>query len=314
MEHSVTIQQLYTLHHKQLALEWLAGKEHLVEIIPDQDENRDNPVIGYFSTIHPNQIQVIGQKELEYFNGLDKEAIYSVLNTVSDPRNPVYIIAKNAKLPETISQYTAEKNIPMLKSALSGRKLIEFLRYYLAQLISDQTIRHGVFMEVMGIGVLISGPSGIGKSELALELLSRGHRLIADDAPEFTRTGPDVVQGQCPDPLHGFIEVRGLGVLNVRAMFGETAILQTKRLRLVINMELFSETKHDKLNRLDTSEHYENILDTDIPLLNIPVAPGRNMAVIVEAAVRNHVLRLSGYNATEDFIKRQQKIINMSET
>lgn len=313
MDLSVSIQQLYTLHHKQLELEWVSGESHVVNIIPDTDENRDNPVVGYFSTIHPNQIQIIGQKEQEYFNSLDNEAIFSVLNTVSDPRKPVYIVAKGSKLPDTILQYTVEKEIPVLSSTLSGRKLIEFLRYYLAQLISDQTTMHGVFMEVMGIGVLIAGPSGIGKSELALELLSRGHRLIADDAPKFTRTGPDVLYGTCPDTLHGFIEVRGLGVLNVRAMFGETAILQTKRLRLVINMELFSETEHHKINRLDTSEHYESILDVDVPVVIIPVAPGRNLAVIVEAAVRNHVLRLSGYNATEDFIKRQQNIINKSE-
>ena len=310
MDRSISIQELYTLHHKRLELDWLNGAKSLVNIIQDKDENRDNPLVGYFNTIHPNQIQVIGQKELEYFNNLDKDATYSLLQSVNDPRKPVYIIAKNAKLPDSILQYAMEKAIPILGSSLSGRKLIEFLRYYLSRLISDQTIKHGVFMEVMGIGVQIAGPSGIGKSELALELLSRGHRLIADDAPNFTRTGPDVVYGSCPEALHGFIEVRGLGVLNVRAMYGETAILQTKRLRLVINMELFSETEHQATNRLDTSDYYENILDVKIPLLNIPVAPGRNMAVIVEAAVRNHVLRQNGYNATEDFIQRQQHIMS----
>ena len=310
MDRSISIQELYTLHHKRLELDWLNGAKSLVNIIQDKDENRDNPLVGYFNTIHPNQIQVIGQKELEYFNNLDKDATYSLLQSVNDPRKPVYIIAKNAKLPDSILQYAVEKAIPVLGSSLSGRKLIEFLRYYLSRLISDQTIKHGVFMEVMGIGVQIAGPSGIGKSELALELLSRGHRLIADDAPNFTRTGPDVVYGTCPEALHGFIEVRGLGVLNVRAMYGETAILQTKRLRLVINMELFSETEHQATNRLDTSDYYENILDVKIPLLNIPVAPGRNMAVIVEAAVRNHVLRQNGYNATEDFIQRQQHIMS----
>lgn len=314
MDQGLSIQQLYTQHSKQLELNWLSGEKQEVYIIPDKDENRDNPIVGYFSTIHPNQIQVIGQKELEFFQSLNKEAIFNFLDTASDPRDPVYIIARNAKLPVAILEYATSRNIPVLSTALSSRKLIEFLRYYLSRLISDQVVRHGVFMEVMGIGVLIAGPSGIGKSELALELLSRGHRLIADDAPEFTRTGPDVLHGSCPDNLHGFIEVRGLGVLNVRAMYGETSIIQTKRLRLVITMESFSEEQYHMLNRLDTSEHYENILDVEIPLLRIPVAPGRNMAVIVEAAVRNHVLRLSGYNATKDFIERQQNIINKSTT
>lgn len=314
MEHSVTVQHLFHLHYKQLELKWINEADSKnVCIVPDKDENRDNPVVGYFSTIHPNQIQVIGQKELEFFNGLDTHAVENYLNTVSDPRKPVFIIAKSAELPEPVLGYATRHKIPVLSSGLSSRKLIEFLRYYLSRLISDQAIRHGVFMEVMGIGVLLSGSSGIGKSELALELLSRGHRLIADDAPEFTRIGPDVLHGSCPDTLHGFIEVRGLGVLNVRAMFGETAIIQTKRLRLVINMEIFSADNNQHVNRLDTSEHYDNILDVDIPLVRIPVAPGRNMAVIVEAAVRNHVLRLNGYNATEDFIARQQNMINKSK-
>lgn len=165
----------------------------------------------------------------------------------------------------------------------------------------------------MGLGVLIAGASGVGKSELALELLSRGHRLIADDAPEFFHAGPEIIHGRCPPALHGFIEVRGLGVLNVRAMFGETAVLSTKRLRLVIRMQLFSKQDQTKIDRLSTTEHYESLLDVDIPVVVLPVAPGRNLAVIVEAAVRNHVLLLSGYNATKDFIKRQQQIINNSD-
>ena len=131
MDHSITIQELYTLHHKQLELEWVSGENYIVNIIQDKDENRDNPVIGYFNTIHLNQIQVIGQKELEYFNSLDKAAVISILNTVNavnDLRKPVYIIAKNSKLPESILQYAAEQTIPVLGSALSGRKLIDFLR------------------------------------------------------------------------------------------------------------------------------------------------------------------------------------------
>ncbi|MDH5447199.1 MAG: HPr(Ser) kinase/phosphatase [Gammaproteobacteria bacterium] len=310
MNHPLSIQTLYELHHKQLELEWICCQKNIVYITPDRDDKRDTPVVGYFSTIHPNQIQVIGDKELEYFNSLDKEAIGHVLNSMGSEHVPVFIISKKAVLPEIILEYAKEKNIPVISSGLSGKKLIEYLNYYLSQLISEQTVLHGVFMEVMGIGVLIAGPSGIGKSELALELLSRGHRLVADDAPKFTRTGPDVLHGTCPNLLHGFIEVRGLGVLNVRAMYGETSILQTKRLRLVIRMELFTEKSEQELNRLDTAEHYENIIDVEIPVVSIPVAPGRNMAVIVEAAVRNHVLRLSGYNATEDFINRQQQAIN----
>lgn len=310
MNHPLSIQTIFELHHTQLELEWICCQEHIVNITPDEDDNRDSPVIGYFSTIHPNQIQVIGEKELDYFNSLDTETTTQLLKSQCDIRIPVIIISQKASIPEMILDYAQQHNIPVLSSGLSGRKLIEYLRYFLIQLISEKIILHGVFMEVMGIGVLISGPSGIGKSELALELLSRGHRLIADDAPEFTRSGPDVLHGSCPEMLLGFIEVRGLGILNVRAMYGETAILHNKRLRLVIKMESFTENTQLDINRLDTAEHYENILDVEIPVVSLPVAPGRNMAVIVEAAVRNHVLHLSGYNATQDFITRQQNLID----
>jgi HPr kinase/phosphorylase len=164
-------------------------------------------------------------------------------------------------------------------------------------------------MEVMGIGVLLTGPSGIGKSELALELLSRNHRLVADDAPEFRRSGPNTVHGRCPSLLKDFMEVRGLGILNVRAMFGDNAIVEKKRLRLVVRLDHISENTVWEVDRLGHSYRTLSILDVDIPEVHIPVAPGRNVAVIIEAAVRNHVLYLNGYNAAEDFIKRQQDLI-----
>lgn len=314
MNRPLSIQTLYELHHEQLELDWVCCSQQIVNITPDKEEKGDNPVVGYFSTIHPNQIQIVGDKELDYFNSLDKDTIVQLLKSQCKIRKPVIISTNQAPLPNAILEFAKDNQLPVLISALPGRKLIEYLRYYLNQLISEQVIIHGVFMEVMGIGVLITGTSGIGKSELALELLTRGHRLIADDAPEFTRTGPDVLHGGCPEMLRGFIEVRGLGVLNIRAMYGETAVLQTKRLRLVIKMETFSEKDPNQLNRLDTAGHFDNILDVEVPVVSIPVAPGRNMAVIVEAAVRNHVLRQSGYNATEDFIQRQQNIIDKSTT
>ena len=309
MAASISIQQLYDTYHHQLELEWDSGADHIIDIKPDQD----NPIVGYFNAIHPNQIQVLDQTELDYFASLDEDLMAHLLHTVDWQKSAILVSAKGAAIPKAIARFAQAKNMVLLKSALPGKKLIEYLRFYLNRITAEQTTVHGVFMEVMGIGVLISGPSGIGKSELALELLSRGHRLIADDAPEFMRTGPDILQGSCPEMLQGFIEVRGLGVLNVRAMFGETAVLPGKRLRLVIDMQLLSDPEHKISDRLDTLQRYENILDVDIPVVILPVAPGRNLAVIVEVAVRNHVLRLNGYNATEDFIKRKQKMMHSDD-
>ncbi|MDH5180613.1 MAG: HPr(Ser) kinase/phosphatase [Gammaproteobacteria bacterium] len=314
MTHSISIQQLFSSHHKQLKLEWISGREHNITITPDRDELDEEVLAGYFNSVHPNQIQIIGHKELAYLTALTGHSLEKIFNALDNNEPSTFIIANNAETPTELLEFVRSRKIALLRSALPGAKLIEYLRYYLAELFSDRITRHGVFMEVMGLGVLISGASGIGKSELALELLSRGHRLIADDAPEFFRAGPEIIHGRCPPALHGFLEVRGLGILNVRAMFGETAILNSKRLRLVIRMQLFSEQDHTKIDRLSTTDHYENILDAEIPVVVLPVAPGRNLAVIVEAAVRNHVLLLSGYNATEDFIKRQQKLINQNDS
>ncbi len=164
-------------------------------------------------------------------------------------------------------------------------------------------------MEVLGNGVLITGESSVGKSELALELISRGHRLVADDAPEFTQVGPDILDGRSPSVIQGFMEVRGLGVINVREMYGDNAIKINKYLRLIIHMEKMSSKNHNHFNRLQGNTKVQKILNVEIPVTVIPVAPGRNLAVIVEAAVRNYILLNNGYDASQQLIDLQQKAI-----
>lgn len=169
---------------------------------------------------------------------------------------------------------------------------------------------HGVFMEVIGIGVLISGQSGLGKSELALDLVSRGHGLIADDAPEFTRIAPETINGTCPKLLQNFLEVRGLGVLNIREMYGESAIKTNKHLELIIELLPPEMNIVESERRIRPSESKTNVLEVGIPTISLVVAPSRNLAVLVEAAVRNHLLAKSGYSASKDFTERQKKAID----
>jgi HPr kinase/phosphorylase len=203
--------------------------------------------------------------------------------------------------------------IPLFVTHLPSQELIDDLQYYLGSLLAEKCTLHGVFMEVAGIGVLITGSSGIGKSELALELISRGHRMVADDAPEFSRAAPDILSGSCPDPLRDFLEVRGLGLLNVRAMFGDRALKDSKYLRLIIDLQQMGHGRLRRLDRLQGTRRTRRILDVEIPQITLPVAPGRNLAVLVEAAVRDHMLKLRGYDASSDFIEQQQRIMDLEQ-
>jgi HPr kinase/phosphorylase len=188
--------------------------------------------------------------------------------------------------------------------------VIDHLQYYLTRALAPRVTVHGVYMEVMGMGVLITGESGIGKSELALELLSRNHRLIADDAVEFVRVGPDVIVGQCPTLLSDFLEVRGLGILDIRLMFGETAVRHKKKLHLIVHLESIQRQKMSKIDRLQTTQRTRSILDVDIPEVALFVGPGRNLAVLVEAATRAYILRMWGFDPLEEFMKRHHEHMN----
>ena len=169
--------------------------------------------------------------------------------------------------------------------------------------------KHGVFLDVLGAGVLLTGASGIGKSELALGLINRGHRLIADDAVNLHQTSHDTLIGKCPELLQDFLEVRGLGILNIRIMFGDTSIKPSKKLQLIVNIVSFDDEELKNIDRLHGMYRHCSILDIDIPEVTIPVAPGRNLAVLVESAVRNQVLINTGYNASQEFIKRQKALM-----
>lgn len=170
---------------------------------------------------------------------------------------------------------------------------------------------HGVFLDVLGVGVLLVGSSGIGKSEIALSLINRGHRLIADDAVLFNLMNNDTLTGNCPELLQDFLEVRGLGILNIRVMFGDTAIKESKRLQLVVRLVAMEDDTLQKIDRLHGVYRKRTILKVDVPEVTIPVAPGRNLSILVEGAVRNQVLKNTGYDASQDFINRQSKLMEL---
>lgn len=312
MASPLTALSIFEQHQKALEFEWVEGQIHAKRPIEaSQLDTSRNPLIGHLNLIHPNLIQVLGQAELDYLNTLGKNSREDAIQGLFTNQPLIIILAENVSPPVQFLTLSSEQHVPIIRSKHTVSHIIEHLHYYLSSQLAEKLIQHGVFMEVMGLGILLTGPSGVGKSELALELLSRGHRLIADDAPEFRRTAPDSVHGSCPPMLADFIEVRGLGILNVRAMYGNNAVMTHKRLHLIIRLQPATENGNvAAFDRLDTTQRHRTILNVTIPEVILPVAPGRDLAVIIEAAVRNHVLYLNGYNAAEDFIERQQQFID----
>jgi HPr kinase/phosphorylase len=197
---------------------------------------------------------------------------------------------------------------PLLTSTQPSQHAINVLRPYMQRELGEVTTLHGVFLDVLEIGVMITGDSSIGKSELALELVSRGHGLVADDVVELQQIGPETIQGRCPPMLRDFLEVRGLGVLNIRSIFGETAVRPRKTLRLIVNLEMPTNTNMER-DRLSTRAGTQPILGVEVPTVTLVVAPGRNLAVLVEAAVRNHILLTRGIDSTREFIARQAAVM-----
>ena len=318
MNNDLTTRDFIESHGEKLGLCWQAGQAGENRLLQDEKSVTGVSIAGYLNLVKPNQVQVLGPEEVKYLEQLGKNSHKDAISRLfkCEPAMIIFAgITKNVELEHEFVELANQTDTPLLSSSLASNELTELLQYHLGRLLSDSKIVHGVFMEVMGIGVLLTGPSGIGKSELALELISRGHRLIADDAPEFRRSSPDSIRGRSPVLLKDFLEVRGLGILNVRAMFGDNSIVETKRLQLIVHIDtLLDNTNADsslwEVDRISGSKRKQSILEVEIPEVQIPVAPGRNVAVIIEAAVRNHVLYLNGYNAADDFIKRQQKLID----
>lgn len=306
----ITAQQLYDACHKRLELEWLLQpNDQALTIVPLPQGADTRSLVGHLNFIHPHRIQVLGPPEVTYLDSLGKNSHIDSLKQLFSDETALVILSDAQTPSKEMQRLAAANNIPMLGSAFSSTRLIREIGFYLHNRLAESRIEHGVFMDVLGIGVLLSGESAIGKSELALELLTRGHRLIADDAPMFIRTTPGTLVGHCPEVLHNFLEVRGLGILNVRAMFGDSAVKRSMELQLIVHLAPVEPELLQQLDRLKGTRRKKTILEVEVDEVEIPVAPGRNLAVLVEAAARNHLLYTSGYDSAVDFISRQQELM-----
>ena len=306
----VSIAKLFEDNLEKLKLEWIAGRSGGSKSL-DSELTKDSSqgLIGHLNFIHPNLIQVLGASEAAYLSGLDASSCRSVLSKVATKDLACFIIAGTGQAPKPLVEIAESSATPLLRSPVASVELMWMLRPYLARALAESTTAHGVFLDVLGMGVLITGDSGLGKSELGLELISRGSGLIADDVVELFRIGPETVEGRCPILLKDFLEVRGLGVLNIRTIFGEAALRPRKNLKLIVHLG----KPTARMERLPLNAGSERIMGVDIRKVTIPVAAGRNLAILTEAAVRNYVLQLRGFDSTQEFVERQSDQIKRSD-
>lgn len=304
----ITARELFDQLEQRLALRWVAGQHGEQRVLESGEHLARRPALaGYLNTIHANKVQILGSEELTYLDGLDPRQRLETLARIVNDTPLALVVANNRDIPDDLRDAANESGTPLWISERRGHELLTYFQYHLARALARRITLHGVFMEVHSIGVLLTGESGLGKSELALELISRGHRLVADDAPEFTQIAPDMLDGTCPEMLQDLLEVRGIGILNIREMYGDTAVKRNKYLRLIVHLQR-QETlgvEGREMERLYGDVGTRRVLDLDIPQITLPVAAGRNLAVLAEAAVRAHVLKSRGFDAAQTFIDRQ---------
>ena len=307
MIRKINARELFEQLSDRLKLRWIAGLRGETRMIePGEDLQRRPSLVGYLNIIYPNKVQLIGIDELNYLDALDSRQRCDTIAKVIGYRPTAIVISRDQAIPSDLREAAEESATPIWVSSKPGHELLTYIQYHLSRALARNTSLHGVFMEVYSIGVLITGEAGAGKSELALELITRGHRLIADDAPEFTLIAPDVIDGTCPDMLQDLLEVRGLGILNVRNMFGDTSIKRNKYLRLIVLLGRLEDIHaNDGMARLQGVTSTRSVLDVEMPQITIPVGPGRNLAVLVEAATRSFILRGKGVDPAQTFIDRQ---------
>jgi len=302
----VSVARLFEDNREKLKLAWVAGRNGgAKELDSELTKDSSQGLIGHLNFIHPNLIQVLGSSEVAYLEGLDAASCRAALSKVATKELACFIVAGADHVPQPLIDAAETSNTALLRSPLPSVELMWMLRPYLARALAESSTAHGVFLDVLGMGVLITGDSGVGKSELALELISRGSGLIADDVVELYRIGPEAVEGRCPPLLKDFLEVRGLGVLNIRTIFGEAALRPRKNVKLIVHLEKPPAGEAQLSERLPLEAGSEQVMGVEIRKVSIPVAAGRNLAVLTEAAVRNYVLQLRGIDSTQEFIARQ---------
>ncbi|PTM56649.1 HPr(Ser) kinase/phosphatase [Desmospora activa] len=299
MAASVTVKEMV----ERLGLKVLSGEDGLNRRLTTSDLYRPGLELAGFFTYYPSErLQMLGRSELTFLSGLPVRERTERLKWLCHEDTPCFCVTRGQDAPSELHEAVQEKNIPILGTSHSTTRFSSKTTNWLEKKLAPATTMHGVFVDIYGVGVLIVGSSGIGKSETALELVKRGHRLVADDAVEIRQSDEDSLVGHAPELIRYLLEIRGLGIINVMTLFGAGAVREFKKLSMVVQLEAWQENR--QYDRLGLDEERMRIIDTEVPLLTVPVRPGRNLAVIIEVAAMNFRLKKMGYHAAQSFAQQ----------
>nr|WP_263324881.1 HPr(Ser) kinase/phosphatase [Neobacillus sp. Marseille-Q6967] len=298
--------------YEKFQLELISGEEGINRPITTSDISRPGlEIAGYFEYYPADRIQLLGMTELSFFEELSERERISRMERLCTDITPAIIITRGLDVPKELIEASERESVPVLRSPIKTTRFSSRLTNFLESKLAPTTAVHGVLVDIYGIGVLITGKSGVGKSETALELVKRGHRLVADDCVEIRQEDQDTLVGTSPDLIEHLLEIRGLGIINVMTLFGAGAVRSNKRITLVINLEIWDAKK--QYDRLGLDEEKMKIIDTEITKITVPVRPGRNLAVIIEVAAMNYRLKRMGVNAAQQFTERLSDVIEDSD-
>ena len=308
----VSADVLFEAFRGSLKWEWVAGQgasERRFDEVAVRAARSGADLVGYLNYIHPYRVQILGLREVAYITNATPDDCARRISRIVTLEPPVLVLADDQTAPDALLSMCERAQIPMFATSASSALVIDLLRAYLSKHFADRASMHGVFMDILGLGVLITGESGLGKSELGLELISRGHGLVADDAVDLYRINQNTIEGRCPALLENLLELRGIGLLDIRGIFGETAVRRKMRLKLIVHL-VRRETMEREYERIPYEPLTQDVLGIPVRKVVIQVLAGRNIAVLVEAAVRNTILQLRGIDTYQEFVERHRKVMD----
>jgi HPr kinase/phosphorylase len=311
----VSADVLFEEHRTTLKWQWVAGlgaSERRFDEVAVREARSGADLVGYLNYIHPYRVQVLGEREIRYLTSDNEEDNRRRIARIVTLEPPVLVVADAQMVPEALMAMCERAHIPMFASPDAAAFVIDVLRAYLSRHFADRSTMHGVFMDILGMGVMITGESGLGKSELGLELISRGHGLVADDAVDLYRINQASIEGRCPELLQNLLEVRGIGLLDIKAIFGETAVRRKMRLQLIVHL-VRKQTLERDYERMPSEPLHQDVLGVPVRKAVIQVVAGRNIAVLVEAAVLNTILQLRGIDTYQEFVARHRAAMHRGD-